>query len=284
MRPLSCVNCSFNGLQYDLVGSPVGYCTEHKRILQTPSELTCGRLFRKDLPLLSARREQQIHEVLFSPAAIFILRSRKLANGSTTSASKADLHVLQQDRVAAAVTNYGRLDTKIESLAQLSSLDGARADIALLSLSRVYVRRCKARGGKWTSGLHLLWWIRSRLTSDPLVDFQDIRIEAATPIARRVELAKWSILMLRLTVLSDFGEYAKDEGHSVKSLSNLAEDAAVETQVLSFRKLMRWISTTGKERIHRALPEDEYERLSQGLHRDEAGAPVDAPDGQTLPR
>jgi hypothetical protein len=271
MLPLSCINCSFNGLQYDSVGTAVGYCTEHKRVLQTPSELTCGRLFRKDLPLVSAQREQRIHETRFTPSAISLLRNRELANGSSTSTSKSDLHVLQRDRVAAAVTNYGRLDTKIESLAQLSALDGARADIALLSLGRAYVRRCSARGGRWTSGLHLLWWIRSRLTTEPTIDIQDIRVETAISITRQIELAQWSILMLRLTVLSDLGSYATEEGHSVKSLSGLAEAAAIDTRELSVRKLQRWISTIGQGRLHKALPEDEYERLSHELHRDEAG-------------
>lgn len=271
MLPLSCVNCSFNGLQYDSVGTAVGYCTEHKRILQTPSELTCGRLFRKDLPLVSARREQRLHEARFSPGAVSFLRSRELANGSATSTSRSDLNVLQRDRVAAAVTNYGRLDTKIESLAQLSALDGARADVALLSLGRVYVLRCKDRGGRWTSGLHLLWWIRGRLGTEPVISIQDIRIEAAAPIARQIELAQWSILMLRLTVLSDLGWHATDEGHPVKSLSDLDEAAAVETRELSFRKLLRWINTTGKARVHKALSEEEYERLSHELHRDSAG-------------
>lgn len=271
MLPLSCVNCSFNGLQYDSVGTAVGYCTEHKRILQTPSDLTCGRLFRKDLPLLSARREQQIHEVRFSPSAIYFLRSRELANGSSTSVSKSDLHILQRDRVAAAVTSYGRLDTKIESLAQLSALDGSRADIALLSLGRVYIRRCHERGGKWTSGLHLLWWIRNRLVIEPSIEVQDIRVETAIPIARQIELAQWSILMLRLTVISDLGSYAAEEGHSVKALADLAEAAAVETRELSFRKLLRWITSSGMRRVHKAISEDEYERLSRELHRDDVG-------------
>jgi hypothetical protein len=271
MLPLSCVNCSFNGLQYDSIGTAVGYCTEHRRILQTPSELTCGRLFRKDLPLISARREQRIHEARFSPGAISLLRSREIANGAHTSAGKSDMRVLEGDRVASAVTNYGRLGTKIESLAQLSTLDGARADIALLSLGRVYVRRCKERGGSWTSGLHLLWWIRGRLATKPSVEVQDIRVETAVPIARQIDLAEWSILMLRLTVLSDLGSYAADEGHPVESISDLAEAAALETRELSSRKLLRWIVTAGKERVHRALSEDEYERLSRELHRDDAG-------------
>jgi hypothetical protein len=47
--------------------------------------------------------------------------------------------------------------------------------------------------------------------------------------------------------------------------------AAVETLELSFRRLFRWITTSGMRRVHKALPEDEYERLSRELHRDEAG-------------
>ena len=139
----------------------------------------------------------------------FAVANRKLANGSHSLNSKSEHHALRSDCVAKAVMDYGRLDTKIESLAQLSMLDGARADIALMSLGRTYVRRCTSRGGEWTSGLHLFWWIRARLTTEPTVAVTDIRVETALSLSRQIDLAKWAVLMLRLTVIADIGNYAK---------------------------------------------------------------------------
>lgn len=268
--PLSCVNCAYNGLQYDTLGTSIGYCTEHRRILLTPSELTCGRLFRKDLPLATATAEQQRHESRYSPSAISLLRTGKLANGSHSLDSKSEHHALRSDRVAKAVMDYGRLDTKIESLAQLSMLDGARADIALMSLGRTYVRRCTSRGGEWTSGLHLFWWIRARLTTEPTVAVTDIRVETALSLSRQIDLAKWAVLMLRLTVIADIGNYAKSH-QTLRHVNDLAERAAVETGELSFSKLYRWIQRMGWDAVNKALPEDEYERLSTQLHKESAG-------------
>ena len=94
MIPLSCVNCCFNGLQYDTVGTSFGYCTEHRKILHAPSALTCGRLLRKDLLLPSAQREQALHEQRYTPSAICSLRSKKAVNGEVTSGSESDLDIL----------------------------------------------------------------------------------------------------------------------------------------------------------------------------------------------
>lgn len=270
MLLVSCVNCCYNGLQYDTLGMVVGYCTEHKRVLRTPSDLTCGRLFRKDLPFPSAEQQQERHEAQFSPNAIYQLRRKTPANGELTSSGKNDLRPLENDSVALAVTSFGRLDTKIESLAQLSQLQGVRADIALLSLSRTYVRRCRARGGEWTSGLHLLWWTRARLAQEPSVQISDIRVETALPLDRQLELAKWSILMLRLTLLSDFGHHAAATQHTVRRLAPLVEQAAEAVPELSFRKLFKWVQRNGPRLLESALPEAEYERLSLDLHREQA--------------
>ena len=43
---------------------------------------------------------------------------------------------------------------------QLRAQGTFRAELAMLSLGRAYVNRCGARGGRWISGLHLLWWTR----------------------------------------------------------------------------------------------------------------------------
>jgi hypothetical protein len=265
--PISCVNCAFNGLQYDTLGTSVGYCAEHRRILLTPTELTCGRLFRKDLPLATATTEQQRHESRYSPSAIWLLRTGKLANGSHSLDSRSEQNILRSDRVATAVMAYGYLNTKIESLAQLAVLDGARADIALLSLGRSYVRRCTSRGGGWTSGLHLFWWIRTRLTTEPTVTVTDIRVETALPLSRQIELAKWALLMLRLTVIADIGSYAKSH-QTMCRVSDLAERAAAETGDLSFGKLHKWIQRAGRTAVDKALTEDEYESLSVQLHKE----------------
>ncbi len=265
---LSCANCCFNALQYQGIGTSVGYCTEHRLILNCASELTCGRHLRKDLPLMSARREHEVHQSQFSPREVVLARSQEHANGKYTSAADGDLASLRRDPVANAVAEYGLLDTKIESLTQLHTLPGARAEISMLSLGRTYVRRCVAKGGAWTSGIHLAYWTRRRFSDEPRIDVDDFRGEAAVPLERRIDLAKWAVVMLRLIFVSDVASYAREAGDRFGRLADLAECAAAETQVLSSRKLIAWTGRVAEKRFDAVLPWKTYQRLSRDLHRD----------------
>lgn len=269
MLALSCVNCAFNALQYDNVGTPVGYCAEHRRVLNTPSLITCGRLLRKDLMLRSAEREQALHEHVFTPAGISALATRKLVNGAHTSTAPADLAALHHDPVSAAVTQYGQLGSKIESLAQLSAMPGARAEIALTSLGRTYVRRCLQRGGAWTSGLHMFWWVKERIAEEPDIQVRDLRESRALSLSRQLDLARWSVVMLRLTFLSDIAEHAASTRDTVRKARHLPEQAALATQDLSFHKLLRWVRTDGRKLLDEALPQRAYDRWSEKLHRND---------------
>lgn len=269
MLPLSCTNCAHNPLQHDAVGTSVGFCTVHRRVLNTPGELTCGQHFRKDLTLLSAKRQRDLHLMRFGAGTVSSLATRKPVNGAHTSTARADLSPLEADAVAAAVTDYGRLGSKIESLAQLSAMPGARADIALASLGRAYVDRCVERGGSWTSGLHLFWWVKARVAIEPDVRVDDLRTSSALPLGRQMDLARWSILMLRLAFLSDVGAHARSTHDRVRRAGNLVERAAEATGQLSFSRLMKWVRSEGKKQIDDALPVAEYERRSLELHRDE---------------
>jgi hypothetical protein len=270
MQLLSCTNCAYNGLQFDSVGTSVGYCAEHRRVLNLPSELTCGRHFRKDLSLASAHREQQAHAQRFSVNGIFLLsRDRRPATSEEASGAEEDVAALRSDPIGSEVADYGVQGTKIVSLARLSSLPGARAEIALTSLGRVYVRRCVSRQGAWTSGLHLFWWVRTRLLDEPQIEVGDLRYASPVGLKRQVDLARWSVVILRLTFLSDVGAHAhaaEGKRHRIHSLSGLAERAAEETGELSLSKLMRWLRREGIKRVERALPQAEYDRLAEALH------------------
>jgi hypothetical protein len=267
MLLLSCVNCCHNPLQTDALGTSVGFCTEHRRVLLAPGQVTCGRHLRKDLPAERAVQLRKKHEAQYTPSAVVRLdKPTTPANGGYTSVDKPDVRSLEHDGVADAVMDYGRLDSKIGSLAQLRALPGVRAEVARLSLSRAYVNRCMVRGGKWTSGVHLLWWTRRRLLDRPVVSVDDIRVESPLPLARQVELAEWSLVMFRLIFVSDVGFYAGKKD-TVGRLATLAETAAAATGELSARRLLAWLKRDGVKLIDAALPEKRYEALADELRR-----------------
>lgn len=272
-RLISCENCCFNALQYDNVGLSFGYCTEHRRVLNTPSRLTCGRHFRKDLLLLSAEQEGKRHSRRYSSAFVALVDDGSRANGSTTTTSPKDVAQVRKDEVANVVVDYGHFGTKILSLSQLRMLTGGRAEIALLSLARAYVRRCVQNGGAWTSGVHVSWWTKNRLAEEPSFEVSDLRVEAPIPVRRQIDLAKWSTVMMRLVFLSDLGRYASSDRSRVKSLATLAEDAAAATGSLSPRLLLAWVRHTALPKFEWALSEKSYARLCESLHRDTSPPP-----------
>lgn len=271
MLLLSCVNCCFNALQHDHVGTTVGYCVEHRKLLNTPSRLTCGRHFRKDVLFETAERESGIHRSRFSEKHVANLFDRTPANGSTTSARPSDIGLVRRDAVGNLVADYGRLATKIVSLAQLRMLEGGRAEIALLALGRSYVRRCVSRGGLWSSGVHIAWWTRQKLGTEPDFTIKDLRVEAPIPARRQLELARWSTIMLRLVFLSDLGFHAKTARHRMRGLASLPEEAAAATGSLSPTKLLKWVRRNALPRFNWALSEASYAKLCDELGDEDAG-------------
>lgn len=263
---LSCVNCCHNPLQTDSLGTAVGYCTQHRKVLLTPTQLTCGRHFRKDLPAVDAVKEQQIHARTFPSDAIVRLTAKGTVNGGYTSTAQADVNQLAADPVGDVVLDYGSLPSKIASLAQLHVLQGVRPELAMLSLGRVYVNRCVGRGGAWTSGVHLLWWTRRRLGVEPQVGLGDLRVEAPIGLTRQIDLAKWTLVMMRLIFISDVASYAP-KSDRVSRLVSLAERAAEETGALSPHNLLRWIDRTGDGLVAKALPESRYDAIRADLRR-----------------
>jgi hypothetical protein len=266
MMLLSCVNCCHNPLQSDAVGTQYGYCTQHRRLLLVPAQLTCGRHLRKDLPIVSASNEREKHQRRFTPAAVVDLFGAKPSpvNGGYTSASPADQANLADDKVSEIIFEYGELESKIASMAQLRVLEGARAELAMLSLGRGYVNWCVERNGSWMSGLHLLWWTRKRLASYPDVRGTDLRTASPLPIARQIGLAQWSIVMMRLLFISDVASYAPRQDRMGR-LSKLAELAAEGTREISPGRLVGWVAREALPAFDAVLPRSRYDRLAKQL-------------------
>ncbi len=266
---ISCANCWYNPLQAGSLGSTFGYCVRHRVILRRPDETTCAWLTRKDLLLPSAQAEQQIHQRLFGPDTnLKVITTREAAGSALYQQENAG--VLNGDRVVNLVTEYGDLDTKVESLAQLRATRGPRAELAMLSLARGYTGRCVSRDGTWTAGLHLVWWTRNKLEEDPspLITLEELRLQLPVSLKRQIELVQWSLVMLRLSFISDIGYHALPHKDPVGSLASLAEDAAAAIGTVSLRKLRPWIKKTALPRFDEVLGFARYKKLARELHRD----------------
>jgi hypothetical protein len=269
LRHYACSNCWFNGLQYGAVGLSVGYCAEYRVVLRQPDETTCGRHVRKDLMLDSALTEKVHHRMQFSrtDGVQLLVEGEPVSDGTYAT---SDATFVRRDPVGEIVADYGEYRSKIESLAQLRAVHSFRADVALTSLARSYTHRCVDNGGRWTSGLHIFWWTRKRLIDEPEPTLapEDLRLQTATTLERQVELARWSLLMFRLVLISDVGTHALQEQDEVGNLSTLAERAAAETVTPRLRKLVRWIRSVGLSLIDLALPKERYVQLAQELHQE----------------
>ncbi len=114
-----------------------------------------------------------MHTLRFNQEGIVRLTDGMRVNGEV-SVRDEDVDLLRRDEVGELVSDYGTLGSTIESLAQLKRISGIRAELALLSLARGYVQNCVKRNGKWTSGLHLYWWTKSRLGEEPEIKIADI--------------------------------------------------------------------------------------------------------------
>ncbi len=275
MSLLSCANCWYNPLQYDLIGDEVGYCVEHRKVLRRPDESTCGRLLRKDLGWSRSLAVNQRHRQEFSDAEVVPLRAA--TRRRLPVLAEDDAGPLNGDVVREHVVEYGLLGAKIESLARLETVHDPRGEVAFLSLSRGYVNRCVQRDGRWTSGLHLLWWLRRRLMVLPEVDVRHLRRVALREhseerLSHLLALATWSVTILRLTLLDDIaGHEARDTPPGkriLEPLRDVLEAAAAATRDPSPQRLQSWIVRTAVPAFDKALPRQRYQELASQLHRE----------------
>ena len=179
---LSCVNCSFNPLLIDGLGTGDGYCAAHRVVLHHPRTLTCGKLLRKDLALPDAERERGHHEQRFSSARVTSWRQPE-ADAVELGLVDGDASQIRRQVVGRIVTDYatarpGDDAPKMKFLGQLAdeSRHGlARAEVAQHSLGRTYVRNCVRRDGAdhWTSANYLVEWTKELLPQPPQSLFDD---------------------------------------------------------------------------------------------------------------
>jgi hypothetical protein len=271
MKLHSCQNCWFNGLQYGALGLPVGYCSRHRKILNFPDGTTCGLHLRKDLAVLRAKEVSEIHSRHYS--ADFVSRiDDGGCHEKDLSDDGKDINLLKKDSVADAVTDYGELGSTIESLAQLKAMPGARAELAMLSLGRGYVSNCMSRNGKWTSGLHLYWWSKQRLTEIPEIKVEDLRSVGATHLSRQSDLTAWSLIMLRLTFIEDVTIYANQQGDSLGRVQSLTEQAALALDNFNLRALSKWLKSQVAPQLDARLSSTRYAQLANELHTERSNA------------
>jgi hypothetical protein len=269
MKLHSCQNCWFNGLQYGAVGLSFGYCARHRKVLNLSDETTCGQHIRKDLGLRRAQEVAAYHSNHYENEKIVRITSG-VEVSSDSSASSRDVNIIRNDIVGESVVDYGHLDSKIESLAQLRMIQSPRADIALTSLGRAYVRNCVRNGGRWTSGIHLFWWTKRRLTEIPQLQVDDIRYSGHIQLSRQTDLAAWSVMMFRLSLLDDIVSYAGAQNDDLGREDGIANSAANAVTNFNVRKLSAWIKRELLPALEARLSFERYSMLSRELHQEEA--------------
>lgn len=263
----SCQNCWFNGLQYGALGLPVGFCSRHQVVLNAAEGTTCGLHMRKDLPIKRAKQVSLVHAAKYSKTNIVRIDREGVATIEASS-DERDIDALRTDPVGELVSDYGILGSKIESLSELRRLNGARAELAMMSLARGYVYNCVNRNGNWTSGLHIYWWTKKRLPDIPEISAQDILSTAGIQLARQLELTKWSVMLLRLTLIDDIVEHAAGQDHLMGEARGLLQKYAEAIQTFNLNKTSKWMRAEALPILDKALSYKRYVELSRKLHKD----------------
>ena len=267
MKLQSCQNCWFNGLQYGSIGLARGYCVRHKVILNLTDETTCGQHLRKDLGLARALSVSVIHKRVYDEEKIVRLSSNRIFV-MDASVSGKDIDLLRGDLVASAVLDYGFLESTIGALAQFKSIETARSDIALSSLGRAYISNCVSNGGKWTSGIHIYAWTRKRVARIPEIPMDDLRYSVSIAISEQAELAKCSVMMLKIYLLDDIIGYARQQNDDLGHEHGIADQAAEAVQTFDVMRLSRWIKKKMLPSLDARLNRDRYYRIADELRKE----------------
>lgn len=266
MNHNSCQNCWFNGLQYGALGFNYGYCSKKNIVLLNAENTTCNQQIRKDLTIERAIATNKIHANFYKSTDIVKINKDPADKNDYSTATK-EINFLRKNNISDAAVNYGALSSKIESLAMLNQISGAKSELAFLSLSRGYANNCFNNDQKWTSALHLFWWTKSRITTDPEINFEDIRFSNLR-LSKQSELLSWSIIMLRLTFLDDVAWYAKKTNYSpLGELVGIPSRVTSAVQSFNSKKTLSWIKNNLLPTINEALPYEEYKRISNTLHK-----------------
>lgn len=270
MQPLACTNCCHNPLQLGPIGTPVGFCTRHQLTLLAPQHTTCGQLLRKDLLRERAIEERAIHQKQFSPRHVVIVETGGRALDRETIERPNGL--LAPDPVADEVTSFATIEPKIATLAALRRIGGVRAEVAFLSLSRGYFENCVRHKGQWTSGLHIAWWTLGRLTENAEPALTELREPVHSSLATFQDLARWYVVMLRLTLLADISSEAAAAKDRFGQLRSVLQEIVISSRAGAGTDLL--LKVRQKERrLKSALPLPRYKELGVRLHRRQRAAP-----------
>jgi hypothetical protein len=241
----------------------------HHVVLTRSHLTTCGQLLRKDLLIESAERERKVHLLVYRPDRVSLVTN---PHASATKLIERISGVTPTDAVIEEVQAYGSVDQKIATMAALHRVEGPRAEIAMLSLSRAYVENCFRRDQKWTAGVHLLFWTLQRLNLDPVFAPTDLREPLGYSLAQTTAVARWSVVVFRLALIADVATYASQSHHPVARLKAFAINASAVAPPTAPERLLAWL-TERKSRWSAPLSEARYRRLRRQLHRDEEGSP-----------
>lgn len=268
MVPLSCLNCCHNPLQLGPVGTSFGYCTRHELLLTHPQLTTCGQLLRKDLLAASAERERALHAATYAEDHVALVTAPGVRAEARRFVEAPNGQLLADD-VVEEVQQYGTQGSKIATMAALHRIRGARAEVAMLSLSRAYFANCVRGGGAWTAGVHLLFWTLKRLEENPALAATDLRGPIGHSLGQTIAVARWLVVTQRLALVSDVARQAAKDNDPVAKLGDLAIGAVKAGQGADPDELLGWLA--GKRpAVRRALSPARYAELRKSLH--ESGA------------
>ena len=234
---------------------------------------------RKDLLRASAHEERALHQLHYRLDRVSLVVAPNVDAEKARFVEKPN-GMFERDVVLDEVLSYAQYDTNISTMAALRRVEGMRAEIAMLSLSRGYLANCYDNKGPWFAGLHLAFWTLQRLDADPVFAASELHGPMRS-VSEAMAVAKWRVLAFRLYLLCD----VSDETRAQKGRDPITRFTALADEALSAGSPTRPDKVLAKLRSTRtrwmqALSRDRYTRLRRAVHV-ETG---ERPDGDRVMR
>jgi hypothetical protein len=207
-NPYTCDNCLLNPTQYQEVGTKVGYCLKHDRLLKNSSHTTCHYFRRKDLPFFIAEDGHEEHAKEFPSRDGIVFYHSKYEEEPKHYSERHAWLTNSYDPHLHEVVIYHRMGKKWAYIQAFLSSRNPIKSVISSSLVRRYVQQC----GTKSDNYRLLLSLTCDLSESIEMRMEDFRFEITSeefPTLKENYLK--DIALLKVYAIQEYGAITENE-------------------------------------------------------------------------